>query len=73
MKQTTCAQIGGPATCTMVFKSGTAEDMIDQAWKHLQAEHPEQAANIMKNPKEENDKWMANFKTTVFPSLPDAA
>ena len=73
MKQATCAKIGGPAACTTVFKADTAEGMIDQAWKHLQADHPKQAADIMLNSKEENDKWMANFKTITFPSLPDAA
>jgi len=72
MKQATCSQIGGPTTCGVVFKADTPEKMIDQAWKHLQTEHPDMAANIMKNTKEENDKWMADFKTNTFPNLQNA-
>lgn len=71
MKQITCAQLGGPATCTTVITGNTAQEMIDAGWKHLQAEHAEVAQNIMNNPKEANDKWMADF-TANFDTLQDA-
>ncbi len=72
MKKTTCSQIGGPETCNEVFVAATAEEMITNAWKHLQEAHPEQAENIQKNPQDVNDKWMAEFKETKFPALADA-
>ncbi len=71
MKILSCSVIGGPATCTTEFKSETSEDMIHQAWVHLGTEHPEIAENIKNNPKEVNDRWMADFHTT-FESLPVA-
>ena len=72
MKKATCADIGGPKTCTETFTAETPEKMIDQAWKHLQKDHPEMAKNIMSNSKEENDKWMNGFKANTFPNLPEA-
>lgn len=71
MKKAMCSEIGGPATCTETFEAATPEKMIDKAWKHLQEAHPEQAKNIMSNPKEENDKWMADFKAN-FAALKNA-
>jgi ADP-ribosylglycohydrolase len=71
MKRITCAQLGGPSDCTTVITGATSEEMIDAGWKHLQEAHPEQAANIMSNPKEVNDKWMAEFHTK-FDNLQDA-
>ncbi len=71
MKKIICSEIGGPATCTEVFTAATPEEMIDQAWKHLEEAHPEVAENIKKNPKEENDKWMADFKSN-FDNLENA-
>jgi hypothetical protein len=71
MKKILCSGIGGPAECTEVITGATAEEMIDKGWKHIQEAHPELAQNIMNNPKEENDKWMANFKAK-FDTLEDA-
>jgi predicted small metal-binding protein len=62
MKKVTCAQLSGPATCDEVITGNTAEEIIDAGWKHMQEAHPEQAQNIMNNPKEANDAWMAEFK-----------
>ena len=62
----TCAEIGGPATCTVSFSAETPEQMIDQAWKHIQQAHPEMAADIKNNSKETNDKWMAEFKEKFY-------
>ncbi|MDB5238453.1 MAG: hypothetical protein JWM46_723 [Candidatus Kaiserbacteria bacterium] len=62
--------MGGPADCKVVLMAPTAEGMIDTGWKHLQEAHPEQAKNIMNNPKDVNDKWMSEFKVK-FDSLED--
>jgi hypothetical protein len=70
MKKMTCSQIGGPDTCEEEFEAGSANEMVDTAWGHLQAAHPEMAQNIMNNPKEENDKWMEEFKQR-FEALPE--
>ncbi|HEX5429546.1 MAG TPA: hypothetical protein VFX17_00515 [Patescibacteria group bacterium] len=70
MKKILCSNLGGPADCTTVITGNTAQEMIDSGWKHLQETHPEQAENIMKNPKEANDKWMAEFKEK-FDTLED--
>lgn len=70
MKQIKCSEMGGPATCDVVLKSDTAQGMVDVGWKHLQEAHPELAKSIMSNPKEENDKWMDDFKAN-FEKLAD--
>jgi predicted small metal-binding protein len=71
MKVITCSQIGGPESCTDQFKAATSEEMIRQGWKHIEEAHPELADNIKNNPKEINDKWMADFHAK-FDSLPEA-
>lgn len=71
MKKMTCAEIGGPADCGHEIASETAEEMISTGWDHVQAAHPELAAKIASNPKEENDRWMAGFKET-FAAHPEA-
>ncbi len=71
MKQIKCSEMGGPATCNVILTGSTAQEMIGNGWKHLQEAHPEGAKNIMSNPKEVNDKWMADFSAN-FESLQDA-
>lgn len=70
MKALKCSEMGGPATCDLEFKANTSEEMIGKGWAHIQEAHPDVAKNIMSNPKEVNDKWMAEFHAK-FDSLPD--
>ncbi len=72
MKQTTCSALAGEPTCEMVFTGSTADEIIDKGWKHMEVAHPELVEKIKAQPKEETDKWMANFKENVFPSLAEA-
>ena len=62
MKQLTCAQLGGPATCTAVISGNTPDEMMQDGMKHLNATHPEMAEDIKNMPKEANEKWMAEFQ-----------
>ena len=71
MKQITCAAMGGPETCTTMISGNNAEEMISNGWKHIQEAHPDMAAKIGANSKEENDKWMADFKAK-FDTFPEA-
>lgn len=71
MKQITCAQMGGPATCTDVFTGNTAEELVGHMWTHIKEAHPDMAEGIKNNPKEVNDKWQAEFRQK-FDQLPDA-
>ena len=69
MKQMTCPAMGGPATCTEVLSGNTAEEMVADGMKHVEA-HPEMAAAIKKMSPEDTTKWMAEFKPK-FDALPD--
>ena len=71
MKQITCAQMGGPATCTVVFTGNTPEEMVKKAMDHVMQAHPDLAAQIKAMTPEETAKWMADF-SAKFPSLQDA-
>lgn len=71
MKKILCSQIGGPAECQEPITGSSAEEMIGVGWAHIQMAHPELSARIMQNPKEVNDKWMADFKAK-FDTLPEA-
>jgi hypothetical protein len=62
MKQVTCAQMGGPATCTVVLTGNTAEEMATNGMDHVTQAHPDMAANIKKMTPDETTKWMADFQ-----------
>ncbi len=62
MKQMTCAQMGGPATCNTMISGNTADEMVKNGMAHIEAEHPEMAADIKKMTPEETTKWMADFQ-----------
>jgi predicted small metal-binding protein len=62
MKQLTCAQMGGPETCSAVISGNSAEEMVTNGMKHLEETHPEMAADMKNMPKEAMDKWMATFQ-----------
>jgi predicted small metal-binding protein len=62
MKQMTCAQIGGPATCTVMISGSTPEEMVGKGMGHIKQAHPEMASDIMKMPREKTEEWFAEFK-----------
>jgi len=62
MKQMTCAQMGGPATCNTMISGNTAEEMVKNGMDHINQAHPEMAADIKKMTPEETTKWMADFQ-----------
>lgn len=62
MKQLTCAQMGGPSTCTAVISGNTVEETVANGMKHLEAAHPDMAAKAKAMTPEENEKWMEGFK-----------
>ena len=64
MKQLTCAQMGGPATCTAVLAGNTPEEMIASGMKHVTAAHPDMAEGMKTMPKETLEKWRADFQKT---------
>ncbi len=71
MKQATCAQLGGPATCAAGVSGNPPEEMADNGMKHVEAEHPEMAADIKKMSAEETKKWMDDFRQK-WNGLPEA-
>ena len=70
MKQMTCAQMGGPATCTFMVTGNTAEEMTSNGMKHIEEAHAEMAKQIKAMTKEETDKWMMEFKAK-FDAAPE--
>lgn len=62
MKQMTCAQMGGPATCNAVITGNTPNEMIDNGMKHLMQTHPEMAVDMKAMSKEDMDKWGVGFQ-----------
>ncbi len=65
----TCAQMGGP--CDHDITGNTPEEMAANGMKHLQETHPDIAAKMQTMSKEENDKWMADFKAK-WDATPDS-
>lgn len=61
MKQMTCAQMGGPATCEHVVTGSNAVEMVNNGMSHVTQTHPEMAEQIGKMTPEETTKWMADF------------
>ena len=58
----TCAQMGGPATCTFVITGNTAEEMVQNGMAHVIQAHPEMAKDIQAMTKEQTTGWMADFQ-----------
>ena len=58
----TCAQMGGPATCSTMISGNTAEEMAKNGMDHINQAHPEMAADIKKMTLEETTKWMNDFQ-----------
>ncbi|HWB33785.1 MAG TPA: DUF1059 domain-containing protein [Candidatus Paceibacterota bacterium] len=65
MKTMTCAQMGG--MCEEKMSANTPEEMMDKGMQHLEAAHPEMAANVKAMPKDDpkmvewNNKFMADW------------
>ncbi len=62
MKQMTCAQMGGPATCNFVVTGNTAEEMAKNGGDHVMQAHPDMAEQMKSMTPEQNAKWMEDFK-----------
>ncbi len=72
MKQTTCADMGGPSDCTTIITGNTPEEMVDNGMKHMQEAHPEMAAKVNDMSDEDKKKWMDDFRAK-YDDLPEAA
>jgi predicted small metal-binding protein len=70
MKQMTCTQMGGPATCAATVTGNTAEEMVQNGMKHVEEAHPEMLADIKKMTPEATTQWMADFQKK-FDALPE--
>ncbi len=66
----TCAQMGGPATCSVIISGSTAEEMAKNGGIHVHQNHPEIAKQMDSMTPEDNEKWMADFKPK-FDALPE--
>lgn len=62
MKQMTCAQMGGPAACSVVISGATAEEMVKNGGEHVMQAHPDIAEQMKNMTPEQNAQWMADFK-----------
>ena len=51
MKTLTCAQMGGP--CEEKISGATKDEMMSNGMKHMEAAHPEMAADIKSMPKDD--------------------
>ncbi len=70
MKQMTCAQMGGPATCDFVLTGNTAEEMVTNGTKHVMESHPDIAAQMDAMTPEAKANWMTDFQAK-FDIAPD--
>lgn len=68
MKKMTCAQMGGP--CEAEMMASTPGDMMKEGMAHLEAAHPEMAAQVKAAPKDDpqmvawNEKFMQDWAAT---------
>jgi len=62
MKQMTCAQMGGPATCSTTISGNTPDEMINNGMEHLKATHPDMVEGMKTMPKETMEGWRADFQ-----------
>lgn len=70
MKQMTCAQMGGPATCDFVVTGNTAEEMAANGTAHVMESHPDIAAQMEAMSPEDKANWMTDFQAK-FDIAPD--
>lgn len=68
MKTMTCAQLGGP--CEVQVSGDTPDEMMTNGMIHMEAVHPEMAADIKAMPKDDpkmvewNDKFKKDWEAT---------
>jgi hypothetical protein len=62
MKQMTCVEMGGPATCSAMISGNTPDEMVGNGMKHLAEAHPKMVEDMKTMPKEVGDKWRAEFQ-----------
>lgn len=62
MKQMTCAQMGGPATCDFVVTGNTAEEMTANGTTHVMESHPDIVAQMEAMSPEDKANWMTDFQ-----------
>ncbi len=62
MKQMSCAQIGGPATCTVMVTGNTADEVVQNGMAHVTEAHPDLLERIQKMTEEETTQWMTDFR-----------
>lgn len=62
MKTMTCAQLGGP--CEEKISGNTPDELMTHAMTHLEATHPEMAADVKATPKDDPKmvEWSNKFK-----------
>jgi hypothetical protein len=70
MKQMTCAQMGGPATCNVVLPGNTFDEAVKSGMIHVEQAHPDMAAQIKAMSPEDMAKWSAETKPK-WDALPD--
>jgi predicted small metal-binding protein len=72
MKTMTCAQLGGP--CEEKISGNTADELMANGMKHLEAAHPQMAADVKAAPKDDPKmvEWSNKFKAD-WENTPDSA
>ena len=62
MKTLTCSQLGGP--CEEKITGNTQDEMMANGMAHLEAAHPEMAADVKAAPKDDPKmmEWMKKFQ-----------
>ena len=61
MKTMTCSEMGGP--CEEKITGNTSEEMMNHGMAHIEAAHPEMAADIKAMPKDDPKRvaWFEKF------------
>jgi predicted small metal-binding protein len=70
MKTMTCADLSGP--CDAKMTAATPDELVKMAMAHVESAHPDLAAKVKAMPKEETEKWMADF-TAKWNARPEDA
>jgi len=70
MKQITCAQMGGPATCNFAISGNSPEEWATNGMQHVMEAHPDLREQIKGMSKEETDEWMEDARAK-FEAAPE--
>jgi predicted small metal-binding protein len=73
MKTMTCAQLGGP--CETAISASSSDEMMKKGMEHLEAAHPEMAADIKATPQDDPKmvEWGTKFAADYAAAPEDAA